>query len=69
MASNHTKASAITERIAAEYFWEHGYKNKYSGMSKKVFLQKEREIKKNLIRQHDYDYYFYELANDNVRTT
>jgi hypothetical protein len=39
MASNHTKASAITERIAAEYFWEQGYKTKYSGMSKKVFLE------------------------------
>jgi hypothetical protein len=38
MASNHTKASAITERIAADFFWENGYKNKYKSMPKKVFL-------------------------------
>jgi hypothetical protein len=39
MASNHTLASATTERIAAEFFWDNGYKNKYKGMSKNVFLQ------------------------------
>jgi hypothetical protein len=39
MASNHTKASAITERIAAEFFWENGYNKKYKGkMSKDTFL-------------------------------
>lgn len=39
MASNHTLASAATERIAAEFFWDNGYKNKYANMSKKTFLQ------------------------------
>lgn len=38
MASNHTQSSAITERIAAEFFWESGYKTKYRSMTKKTFL-------------------------------
>lgn len=38
MASNHTPATAITDSLAASFFWDNGYKTLYPNMTKKNFL-------------------------------
>ena len=38
MASNHTEATAITDVIISEFFWEKGYKDVAQGVSQKAFL-------------------------------
>lgn len=38
MASNHTEATAITDVIISEFFWEKGYKDVAQGVTKKAFL-------------------------------